>query len=57
MPITITPSPEIPDLLIIDPKVFGDDRGWFYESFNQKEFSEKKDDENDIEMVSLEPNI
>ena len=41
MPITITPSPEIPDLLIIDPKVFGDDRGWFYESFNQKEFSEK----------------
>ena len=27
---------EIPDALIIEPKVFGDDRGYFYESFNQK---------------------
>jgi len=27
---------EIPDVLIIEPKVFGDDRGFFYESFNQK---------------------
>ncbi len=26
------------DLLIIKPKIFGDDRGWFYESFNVKEF-------------------
>ncbi|MFI3120203.1 MAG: dTDP-4-dehydrorhamnose 3,5-epimerase family protein, partial [Methylococcaceae bacterium] len=25
---------EIPDVLIIEPKVFGDDRGFFYESFN-----------------------
>jgi len=41
MPITVTPSKEIPDVLIIEPKVFGDSRGWFYESFNQKEFSEK----------------
>ncbi len=38
MPITITPT-AIPDVLIIEPKVFGDDRGWFFESFNQKEFS------------------
>jgi len=41
MPIQVTPTPEIPDVLIIEPKVFGDERGWFYESFNQKEFSEK----------------
>ena len=26
----------IPDILIIEPKVFGDDRGFFYESFNQE---------------------
>jgi dTDP-4-dehydrorhamnose 3,5-epimerase len=30
----------IPDLLIIEPKVFGDDRGFFYESFNQRLFTE-----------------
>lgn len=28
----------IPDVLIIEPKVFGDARGFFYESFNQKEW-------------------
>ena len=41
MPITITPTKEIPDVFIIEPKVFGDERGWFYESFNQQEFSAK----------------
>jgi len=30
----------IPDLLVIEPKVFGDDRGFFYESFNQRRFTE-----------------
>ena len=30
----------IADVLIIDPKVFGDARGFFYESFNQKAFNE-----------------
>lgn len=30
----------IPDLLIIEPKVFGDDRGFFFESFNQRRFTE-----------------
>jgi dTDP-4-dehydrorhamnose 3,5-epimerase len=29
----------IPDLLVIEPKVFGDARGFFYESFNQKAFN------------------
>ncbi len=28
----------IPDVFIIEPKVFGDERGYFFESFNQKEF-------------------
>ena len=30
----------IPDVLILEPKVFGDDRGFFFESFNQKTFEE-----------------
>ncbi len=28
----------IPDLLILEPKVFGDSRGFFFESFNQRVF-------------------
>ena len=32
---------EIPDVLIIEPKVFGDARGFFYESFNRKVWREK----------------
>jgi dTDP-4-dehydrorhamnose 3,5-epimerase len=35
----ITPT-AIPDVLIIEPKVFGDERGFFFESFNEKAFSE-----------------
>lgn len=30
----------IKDLLIIEPKVFGDDRGFFFESYNQRKFAE-----------------
>lgn len=30
----------IPDLLIIEPEVFGDDRGFFFESFNRRKFAE-----------------
>ena len=33
-------STRIPDVLLIEPKVFGDDRGFFFESFNQKAFKE-----------------
>ncbi len=29
-----------PDVLIIEPRVFGDDRGFFFESFNQRSFNE-----------------
>lgn len=31
----------ITDVLIIEPKVFTDERGLFYESYNQRAFSEK----------------
>jgi dTDP-4-dehydrorhamnose 3,5-epimerase len=30
----------IPDVILLEPKVFGDDRGFFFESFNQKIFQE-----------------
>ncbi|SDJ00493.1 dTDP-4-dehydrorhamnose 3,5-epimerase [Pseudomonas abietaniphila] len=30
---------ELPEVLIIEPKVFGDERGFFYESFNAKTFA------------------
>lgn len=29
----------IPDLILLEPKVFGDDRGFFFESFNQRQFA------------------
>ena len=35
----VTPT-RIPDVLLIEPKVFGDDRGFFFESYNQKAFQE-----------------
>jgi len=31
---------EVPEVVIIEPKIFGDSRGYFFESFNQKEFEE-----------------
>ena len=30
----------IPDVLLIEPRVFGDERGFFYESFNQQRFND-----------------
>jgi dTDP-4-dehydrorhamnose 3,5-epimerase len=30
----------IPEVLIFEPKIFGDDRGFFYESFNERRFNE-----------------
>ena len=35
----VIPTP-IANLLIIEPKVFGDERGFFYESFNQQAFNQ-----------------
>ncbi len=34
-------STNIPDVVIIEPKVFGDDRGFFLESYNQRTLAEK----------------
>lgn len=31
---------EIPEVVVLEPKVFGDARGFFFESFNQKVFAE-----------------
>jgi len=30
----------IPDVIVLEPKVFGDDRGFFFESFSQAKFEE-----------------
>jgi dTDP-4-dehydrorhamnose 3,5-epimerase len=30
----------IPDVVLLEPRVFGDDRGFFFESFNQRQFNE-----------------
>jgi len=37
MPFTVTPT-AIPDVLVLAPKVFGDTRGFFFESFNARDF-------------------
>jgi dTDP-4-dehydrorhamnose 3,5-epimerase len=37
--VKVTPT-TIPDLLILEPRVFGDDRGFFFESFNARRFAE-----------------
>lgn len=39
MPYTVTPT-AIPDVLVLEPKVFGDARGFFFESFNARDFAE-----------------
>ena len=31
---------EIPDVVVLEPRVFGDDRGFFYESFSERSFRE-----------------
>jgi dTDP-4-dehydrorhamnose 3,5-epimerase len=31
---------DIPDLLVLEPKVFGDSRGFFFESYNQRALAE-----------------
>jgi len=35
----VTPT-ELPDVLILEPKVFGDERGFFMESYNRRAFNE-----------------
>lgn len=38
----------LPEVLLVEPKVFGDDRGFFFESFNQRRFEE---------LTGLRPNF
>ena len=37
--ITVTPT-RLPEVLIVEPRVFGDDRGFFTESWNQRAFAQ-----------------
>ncbi len=39
MPYTVTPT-AIAEVLILEPKVFGDARGFFFESFNARDFAQ-----------------
>ncbi len=36
----VTPT-SLPDVLLIEPQVFGDERGFFFESYNERSFIEK----------------
>ena len=37
MPYTVTAT-SLPEVLILEPRVFGDERGFFLESFNRRDF-------------------
>jgi dTDP-4-dehydrorhamnose 3,5-epimerase len=37
LPFAVTPT-ALSDVLILEPKVFGDERGFFFESFNERDF-------------------
>ena len=39
MPYTVTPT-ALPEVLILAPQVFGDERGFFFESFNARDFEQ-----------------
>jgi dTDP-4-dehydrorhamnose 3,5-epimerase len=39
MPYNVTPT-AIPDVLLLEPRVFSDDRGYFFESYNARDFRE-----------------
>ncbi len=37
MPVTAIPT-AVPEVMILEPRVFGDERGFFFESFNARDF-------------------
>lgn len=39
MPYTVTKT-GLPEVLLLEPKVFGDERGFFFESFNHRDFQQ-----------------
>ena len=34
------PSPTLPEVIIIEPEIFGDDRGFFTEMYHKEKFQE-----------------
>jgi dTDP-4-dehydrorhamnose 3,5-epimerase len=38
MPFTFSRVPELPELVIVEPRVFPDERGFFLESYKESEF-------------------
>lgn len=38
MPFQFKPMDAIPDVVVIEPRAFGDDRGWFMETYKRSEF-------------------
>jgi dTDP-4-dehydrorhamnose 3,5-epimerase len=38
IPATFSPVPDLPGLLVVQPRVFRDDRGWFLEAWKDSEF-------------------
>src|SRR5437879_4877162 len=38
MPFQFKPQQPMPDVILIEPKAFGDDRGWFMETYKRSEF-------------------
>lgn len=47
---------EIPDVLIIEPAVFGDDRGFFFESYNEKELMVHLQKTSDLKLNFIQDN-
>lgn len=41
MPVTVHAHLELPDILLLEPKAFGDARGWFMETYKRSEFEAK----------------
>ena len=38
MPYTATPT-ALPEVLVLEPKGYGDGHGWFFESYNRRDFA------------------
>jgi dTDP-4-dehydrorhamnose 3,5-epimerase len=39
MPFVFTHCPQVPDIVVIEPPVFNDERGWFSETYRRTEFA------------------
>ena len=39
MPFTFTPTAQLPEVVLIEPKIRGDSRGWFAETYKRSEFA------------------